>query len=134
MENFGRQTMAESIGAESIGAESNGAAAPYSVNNVEILAKVDDLMARIFTLGQGQKIDWHHHTEVADWYVCLDGKLEVRRRDPENVAVMAPGEMTKVSPPSPHHVANIGGGDCRFLLLQGVGKYDYNAEEKGADK
>jgi hypothetical protein len=30
-----------------------------------------------------------------------------------------------VTPPTAHHVSNPGKNPCRFLLIQGVGKYDF---------
>jgi hypothetical protein len=30
-----------------------------------------------------------------------------------------------VTPPTVHHVSNPGKKPCRFLLIQGVGKYDF---------
>lgn len=98
----------------------------YRVANIEILAQTPALQARIFTLAVGESIPWHFHSEVADWYVCLEGSLQVETRAPRSCAVIGPGSMTKVEPKTAHLVTNVGDETCRFLLLQGVGAYDFH--------
>ena len=41
--------------------------------------------------------------------------------DPE----LRPGETFAVAPKTAHRVAGKDGGRCRFVLVQGVGAYDY---------
>lgn len=94
------------------------------VTNVEMLAKSDELIARIFTLGPGDVIDWHRHNEVTCWYVCLQGLLRVETRNPDRYDLVQPGSIASVALATSHHVSNLGDGYCRFLLLQGIGKYD----------
>lgn len=98
----------------------------YTVENIEMLAATAGMQARIFTLAAGEEIPWHFHSTVADWYVCLEGSVQVQTRAPRRVDVLAPGGMAKVEPKTAHHVANAGKDRCRFLLLQGVGAYDYH--------
>ena len=38
---------------------------------------------------------------------------------------VAAGGSATVTPPTIHHVSNPGPRFCRFLLVQGVGKYDF---------
>lgn len=102
-------------------------AAAYTVENIEILAQTPAMQARVFTLAPGEAIPWHFHSTVADWYVCLDGSVQVQTRAPRRVDVLVPGGMAKVEPKTAHHVSNVGAQRCRFLLLQGVGAYDYHA-------
>ena len=96
-----------------------------SVKNVEMVAKSDTLMARVYTLGPGEAIEWHRHSEVDDWYVGMAGLLRVETKSPDRYDLVQPGAMAHVSAGTAHHVSNLGDGDCRFLLLQGVGKYDF---------
>lgn len=98
----------------------------YTVENIEMLAATAGMQARIFTLAAGEEIPWHFHSTVADWYVCLEGSVQVQTRAPRRVDVLAPGGMAKVEPKTAHHVASAGKDRCRFLLLQGVGAYDYH--------
>ena len=99
--------------------------ASHPIKQIKMLAKSEGLMARVFTLAPGEIIDWHQHSEVTDWYVCLQGLLRVETRSPDRYDLVQPGKMTNVPPSTPHHVSNLGDGDCEFLLLQGVGKFDF---------
>jgi hypothetical protein len=41
---------------------------------------------------------------------------------------LMPGESATVTPPTAHHVSNPFADACRFLLIQGVGQYDFVKE------
>jgi quercetin dioxygenase-like cupin family protein len=103
------------------------AAASYTVKNLETIAEGSDVRARLYTLAPGDVIPWHYHTAVTDWYFCLSGKLRVETRAPRADQLVAVGGGYKIAPKTAHRISNGGDGDdCRFLLLQGVGVYDFN--------
>jgi quercetin dioxygenase-like cupin family protein len=79
----------------------------------------------VLTLGNGQKVPWHHHSNVTDTFLCMDGPMQVETRNPETRTVLRPGERTAVPAGRPHEVSGVDGGPCRFLIVQGVGKYDF---------
>jgi hypothetical protein len=88
------------------------AGAGYTVKNIESIAEGSDLRARLYTLAVGDIIPWHYHSGVTDWYFCIGG----HPADPD--------------PRAARQISNGGDGeDCRFLLLQGVGAYDFNKIE-----
>jgi mannose-6-phosphate isomerase-like protein (cupin superfamily) len=97
----------------------------YTVAAIDVLAQTSDVQARIFTLARGEEIPWHFHSEVADWYVCLSGCVQVDTRAPRSSTTLTPGAMIKVEARTAHRVMNSGPITCRFLLLQGVGRFDY---------
>jgi quercetin dioxygenase-like cupin family protein len=101
------------------------AGAGYTVKNIEAIAEGSDVRARLYTLGPGEVILWHYHTAVTDWYFCLGGTLRVETRAPRAEERIAVGGSYKILPKTAHRISN-GGEDCRFLLLQGVGTYDFN--------
>jgi quercetin dioxygenase-like cupin family protein len=109
---------------------SNSAPPPYKVKRVETVVAGSDVRARIFTLAAGEAIPWHYHRESTDYYFVLEGVLTISSRTPEvkerNVPV---GSSYKIAPGTPHLIANGGDTDCRFLLIQGVGAYDWNAAD-----
>jgi hypothetical protein len=43
-----------------------------------------------------------------------------------SVARLAVGARHQIPPKTANRISNGGGGDCQFLLLQGVGAYDFN--------
>ncbi|HET7201232.1 MAG TPA: cupin domain-containing protein [Burkholderiales bacterium] len=98
---------------------------PYKVRDIRIVAKGSDVLVREYTLDPGEAIPWHRHSEVADTYYGLEGVVLVETRDPPARHEVRAGQSAKVTPPSPHHVSNPGREPCRFLLVQGVGNYDF---------
>ena len=100
----------------------------YRVKKISVIAKGADVLVREYVLGPGESIPWHHHTQVNDHYYSLEGKVLVETRIPLARRELTPGESATVTPPTAHHVSNPYGDPCRFLLIQGVGKYDFVKE------
>ena len=101
--------------------------ASYTVKSVETIAEGSDVRARLYTLAAGDVIPWHYHTAVTDWYFCLAGSLRVETRAPRADRLVQVGGSYKIAPKAAHRISNGDAGeDCRFLLLQGVGAYDFN--------
>jgi quercetin dioxygenase-like cupin family protein len=72
-----------------------------------------------------QRVPWHFHNHVQDTFYVLEGRLRIFLRDPEEEIRLAPGETCSVKPGRPHLVTNGGEGSATFLVLQGIGEYDY---------
>jgi len=102
---------------------------PYQAKKISVIAKGADVLVREYVLGPGQFVPWHHHTQVTDHYYCLEGNVLVETRAPATRRELAPGGSSIVTPPIAHHVSNLSEEPCRFLLIQGVGKYDFVKEE-----
>ena len=79
-----------------------------------------------YVLEPGALHPWHYHSEVSDTFYCLEGLISIETREPPASIVLRPGEKFIVSPRVIHHVENAGADRSRYLLLQGVGKYDFN--------
>ena len=99
----------------------------YEIAGHDVVAEGADLQATVLTLDEGQSVPWHFHTEITDHFVCLEGTVVVETRAPRQEHVLAPGERCAVGPNTAHHVHGRDYGPCRFLLIQGVGVYDYVA-------
>ena len=104
-------------------------AQPYQVKKISVIAKGTDVLVREYVLGPGEFIAWHHHTQVTDRYYSLEGTVLIETRVPAARRELNPGESASVTPPTAHHVSNSSGKPCRFLLIQGVGQYDFVKEE-----
>jgi quercetin dioxygenase-like cupin family protein len=103
---------------------------PYKVKRVETVVKGSDVLARVFTLAPGEAIPWHYHRETTDYYFVLEGILSISTRGRDVTARnLSAGSSDKIEPGTPHLIANGGDTDCRFLLIQGVGAYDWNAAD-----
>lgn len=94
------------------------------MNRPEII-KTKDVSVRIMELGINGATDWHFHTEVTDFFVCLTGTLVVETRTPAGTTTLLPGQRTEVSPGTVHRVVNASVDKSEYLLVQGVGTYDF---------
>ena len=83
-------------------------------------------------LDPGQEIPWHKHTEVADTFYAIQGPITIEIAGSDQEIVLSPGESTQVSRGLAHRVSNRGHEMVEFLLIQGIGKYDFRATD-GAD-
>ena len=72
-----------------------------------------------------QQVPWHCHTNVQDTFYVLEGELRLFLRDPKEEVRLKPGETYAVRPGRAHLVTNGGQGSATFLVLQGIGEYDY---------
>ena len=72
-----------------------------------------------------QKVPWHCHTNVRDTFYVLEGRLRIFLRDPKEDVTLGPSETYAVHPGRPHLVTNAGSTSATFLVLQGIGEYDY---------
>src|SRR5207247_3215544 len=72
-----------------------------------------------------QQVPWHYHTNVQDTFYVLVGEIRLFLRDPKEEVRLAPGETYAVRAGRPHLVTNPGTTSATFLVLQGIGEYDY---------
>jgi quercetin dioxygenase-like cupin family protein len=103
----------------------------YAVKQVDQIVKGTDVLVRLFTLAPSDVIPWHYHSESTDHYFVLSGTLGISIRDPEADHILASGEHWHIAPGRPHLIRNGGSEDCRFLLIQGVGKHDFITAPRG---
>ncbi len=97
----------------------------YQVKHIEPVMAGSDMQARLFTLAPGDKIPWHRHSECADHYFVLEGALTVMTRKLKREKTVRVGNRYRIAPGTPHLISNRSDTDCRFLLLQGIGKCDW---------
>ena len=72
-----------------------------------------------------QQVPWHSHTNVQDTFYVLQGRLRLFLQEPKDEVRLGPGETYTVRARRPHLVTNGGDGSAVFLVLQGIGEYDY---------
>lgn len=100
----------------------------YKIEDRAVIAKLENLRASILTVGPGQYVPWHHHSEVTDTIFCMKGPIRVETRSPEEEQILKPGDMATIPPGQPHRVSGVNANRCKFLIIQGVGVYDYVPE------
>jgi quercetin dioxygenase-like cupin family protein len=72
-----------------------------------------------------QKVPWHYHNHVQDTFYVIEGQLRLFLREPKEEVRLGPGQTYSVAPRRPHLVANGGEASATFLVLQGIGAYDF---------
>ena len=76
-------------------------------------------------LSKKQKVPWHYHDRIEDTFYVIKGILRVFMQDPKEEVRLTPGQTLKVKARRPHLVTNGGEESVSFLVLQGVGEYEY---------
>jgi quercetin dioxygenase-like cupin family protein len=97
----------------------------YVIADRETVAEGADLRVVVLTLAAGQCVPWHYHSTITDSFVCLEGPMVVETRAPHAAHLLQPGERCAVTPKTAHYVHGKDDGPCKFMLVQGVGVYDY---------
>ena len=72
-----------------------------------------------------QKVPWHFHNHIQDTFYVIEGNLKLFLREPDEEVQPGPGETYCVRARRPHLVTNVGDRSATFLVLQGIGEYDY---------
>ncbi|MCC7483401.1 MAG: cupin domain-containing protein [Burkholderiales bacterium] len=88
------------------------------------IARGNDVGVQERTLAPGEEIPWHYHTVITDTTYCLEGIVQIEMLGPRERVLLAVGESHAVPTNRPHRITSRGGRPCRFVLVQGVGKYD----------
>ncbi|HET7596279.1 MAG TPA: cupin domain-containing protein [Burkholderiales bacterium] len=76
-------------------------------------------------ISPSQKVPWHYHSNVQDTFYVLEGSIRIFMREPKEEVKLGPGETYSVPPRRPHLVINGGERSATFLVLQGLGDYDF---------
>jgi mannose-6-phosphate isomerase-like protein (cupin superfamily) len=76
-------------------------------------------------LSPAQKVPWHYHSNIQDTFYVLDGSIRIFLQNPKEDVTLKPGETYAVPPRRPHLVTNAGKVSTTFLVLQGIGEYDF---------
>jgi len=58
-------------------------------------------------------------------FYVIEGHLRLFLREPKEEVQLGPGDTYSVRPRRPHLVTNAGDRSATFLVLQGIGEYDY---------
>src|SRR5947207_3898174 len=97
----------------------------YQIAGHELVAEGADLRVQVLTLAAGEVVPWHYHSEISDSFVCLEGPMVVETRAPRHTHVLEPGQRCAVPPMTAHYVHGKEMAPCKFLIVQGVGIYDF---------
>jgi mannose-6-phosphate isomerase-like protein (cupin superfamily) len=76
-------------------------------------------------ISQTQKVPWHYHSNVSDTFYVVEGAIRIFLQQPKEDVRLSVGETYTVPARRPHLVANGGASPATFLVLQGIGEYDF---------
>ncbi len=76
-------------------------------------------------LSPTQTVPWHYHSDISDTFYVLEGEMRLFLRNPKQEVRLKPGESYVAVVGRPHLVTNAGESSLTFLIMQGVGEYDY---------
>lgn len=76
-------------------------------------------------LSPTQKVPWHYHNNISDTFYVVEGTMRLFLQEPKQDVILKPGESFVAGPGRPHLVTNGGEVSLTFLIMQGVGEYDY---------
>lgn len=93
----------------------------------EVIVKTQDVRVRIMILDPREIAGWHYHTEVTDDIFCLTENILVRMKDPDEEVRLSPGQRCRIKTGRIHQLENLENSAASYLLVQGTGKYDFNA-------
>jgi quercetin dioxygenase-like cupin family protein len=97
----------------------------YEVERREYHAQRPGFRINELQISPTQQVPWHYHSNIQDTFYVLEGSLRIFLQDPKEEVRLAPGETYSVAPRRPHLVTNPGTGSATFLVLQGIGEYDF---------
>ena len=76
-------------------------------------------------LSPTQTVPWHFHTNIADTFYVLEGEMRLFLQKPKEEVRLKPGQTYTAVAGRPHLVTNAGKTSLTFLIMQGIGEYDY---------
>jgi mannose-6-phosphate isomerase-like protein (cupin superfamily) len=76
-------------------------------------------------LSPTQTVPWHFHTNISDTFYVLEGEMRLFLQQPKEEVKLGVGKSYVAVAGRPHLVTNAGKTSLTFLILQGVGEYDY---------
>lgn len=92
----------------------------------ETIIATNDVHVRVLSLESKEVKPWHFHCEAVDNMFCLSGTAAVHLREPDEQVLLKSGQRVEVQPRRVHRVANLDDQVAIYLLVQGVGKFDFN--------
>jgi len=97
----------------------------YEVERREYYAARPGFRIAEMQISPTQTVPWHYHNEIQDTFYVVSGSIRIFTREPEEDVLLRPGQTYAVRPGRPHLVTNAGSESAVFLVLQGIGEYDF---------
>lgn len=106
----------------------------YPVERRARHAERDGFRISELQISPAQSVPWHYHTIIQDTFYVLACRIRIHLQEPKEAIELGPGETYTVEAGRPHLVRNAGAGSATFLVLQGIGEYDYVPLAENSDQ
>ena len=106
-------------------ARTDGNVTRLNIRAVERIFSTDEVQVSRLVLAPGEEVPWHLHSDVRDTFYILRGPVTICTREPEAITVIDTGEVLQTRERQPHRVVNASDHEVSFVLIQGVGKFDF---------
>jgi len=97
---------------------------PYEPQNAAVICRTNDLRVVEITLAANSQTPPHTHSAVEEICYCLEGQLTFAAKG-EPTGVLTAGNRQRFPAGSEHQLCNRSALPCRFLLIHGVGPFDF---------
>jgi len=97
----------------------------YEVERRDCYAQRPGFRISELQISPTQRVPWHFHNHIDDTFYLIEGNVRLFLQDPAEDIRLAPGASYCVKARRPHMVMNDGDTSATFLVLQGIGEYDY---------
>jgi mannose-6-phosphate isomerase-like protein (cupin superfamily) len=97
----------------------------YEVEHLDEHAARPGFRITELQISSTQTVPWHYHSNVQDTFFVLGGSIRIFLRESKEEVRLGPGDTYSVKPRRPHVVTNGGDDSATFLVLQGIGEYDF---------
>ena len=97
----------------------------YEVERRVMHAKRPGFHINELQISPKQQVPWHYHSNIQDTFYVLEGAIRIYLQQPKESVHLGRGQSFSVPPRRPHLVTNAGDTSATFLILQGMGEYDY---------
>ena len=92
----------------------------------QVIIQTANVSVRELMLEPFEQAPWHYHSQITDHMYCLAGAIAVQCRDPEDNYSLQPGHRCTIPVGRVHRVVNESAQPAVYLLVQGIGNYDFN--------
>ncbi len=97
----------------------------YEVERRALYGERPDFRISELQISPTQTVPWHLHNNIDDTFYVVAGKIRLFLREPHEDVRLAPGDSYRVKAGRPQLVTNDGDTSATFVVLQGIGEYDY---------
>ena len=95
------------------------------MNEISSLIDANGVRVAEFEIDPKEKGIFHYHSEIMEYCYCIKGQLSIDIENSEQSIVLLPGEKIEIPLGVVHRVNNDTNSIGRYLVVQGVGSYDF---------